>query len=136
MFLSIEFADVKYGFENRLTVGPWVIWADYDPPIQSTERMLSRKAVDSWETLMTGKIEYYISVPSVENSTDNENTNPLESFLVVMDSFSKETRPQAWKHTDLRIQNTLPLLGNDLKAIDISTEKYALAKVTLKLENV
>ena len=86
---------MKYGFENRLTVGPWIVCAEYDPPTQSPEESLSRKAVDSWETMMSGKIEYYLSVPLIKNNNDNENTDSSESFLVVMDSFSKETRPQS-----------------------------------------
>ena len=128
--------EVKYGFGNRLKVGPWVVWAQYDPLIESPKEALSQKAIKSWESLMSGKIEYYLSVPSFDYSLEGNNDDCPESFLVVMDSFSKDTRPLAWKHTDLKIQSTLPLLGHNMKKVNDSTEKYVLAKVTLQLENL
>lgn len=102
---------VKY--DTYTNVGPWAIYTE----IVSNEGdcpdkfRLAQKAVTSMEAFMEGNIEYYIETPTwyVDG---NFQPRPLV-FCV----FKKANRPVAWKNADLRIQSTLPLVGNDSVAV-------------------
>ena len=81
---------------------------------------------------MSGEIEYYLKVPR----TKSGQIQPL----IMVDKFSKETRPCCWKNCDLRVEATLPLLGNDVKAIQSSSNITSLSntevvKISLKIVN-
>jgi hypothetical protein len=81
------------------------------------------------DDLMSGEIIYYIQC--FEN--EKGEMNPF----IMIEKFSKETRPYCWKNCDLRVESTLPLLGNDMKNVPerIDSNKGCLAKVTVKLSN-
>jgi hypothetical protein len=110
---DIENALFRYGVE--LKIGPWSIVASLvtDDEVYEKSTLLNIKAIQSWENFMDGGIKYYIEVPL-------EGTNPRP--LVFVREFDKASRPRAWKGTDLKIQSTLPLLGNDSQGI------YEIAK--------
>ena len=118
---------VNYGLENAIQVGPWKVQSDLaEPrtgsiPIDSTE-LLRQKAVPSMDEFMEGKIEYYLSVPTI---LDDNIYVPQP--LVLCPEFSKASRPASWKNTDLKIQSTLPLLGIDEHTTE-KNEKEDLVK--------
>ena len=63
------------------------------------------------DSLMDGNIEYFVKA-----STRFEKDKEIGRFVprsLVFRTFSKADRPRAWKSCDLRIQSTLPVLGND-----------------------
>jgi hypothetical protein len=68
---------------------------------------LAQKAMPSMEALMNGHIEYFIESPSWH--TDGV----FQPSPLVFCRFKKPYRPAAWKSSDLKVQSTLPLLGND-----------------------
>lgn len=107
---------VPYDKETR--VGPWVVKSEIisekaDCP--ETFR-LAQKALPSMEHLMDGKIEYVVDAPTWE-----ENGKFVPRPLVFT-RFTKTSRPSAWKNNEnnrnlyLKVQETLPLLGNDESA--------------------
>lgn len=59
------------------------------------------------EAFMEGNIEYYIEAPTwyVDGG--------FQPRPLVFCVFKKADRPMAWKNSDLKIQTTLPLVGND-----------------------
>ena len=82
---------------------------------------------------MSGEIEYYLKVSGTKGGQ-------MQS-LVMVDKFSKETRPCCWKNCDLRVEATLPLLGNDIKTTQMVNEKAnmnntELVKISLKLHKL
>lgn len=96
-------------------MGPWVITAQIvseraDCP--ETFR-LAQKALPSMDHFMNGTIEYFIEVPTWK---DNGKFVPRP---LVVSRFTKASRPSAWKNNEsnrnlyLKVQETLPLLGND-----------------------
>jgi hypothetical protein len=91
-------------------VGPWRVSAKVVPVDQSDRQTyLAKRAVPTMDKLMEGKIEYHIEAPTVyDNESGHFRPRPL-----VFRKFTKADRPQAWKQCDLRVQSTLPLLGND-----------------------
>lgn len=56
---------------------------------------------------MNGHIDYFIQSPSwrIDDS--------FQALPLVFCRFKKPYRPLAWKSSDLKVQSTLPLLGND-----------------------
>lgn len=70
---------------------------------------LAKKAIPTMGSLMEGKIEYYVEAPTM---FDDE-CRQFAPRPLVFRKFTKADRPHAWKHSDLKVQTTLPLLGND-----------------------
>lgn len=103
---------VGYGFENASNVGPWQISAEVVCRSDSIEwrendiqSLIRRKVFLSMDSFMVGVFEYYLNVPSVR---ENEAPHPL-----VMRTFTKQSRPIAWRGIDTKIQEFIPLLGVD-----------------------
>ena len=104
--------NIEFGSENF--AGPWTIKADiasgssHQDSSQLPGIWLSKKAVLSMESFMDGCVEYFISAPTwFDKHHDNFIPRPL-----VFRQFSKTYRPRAWKNCDLKIQKTIPVLGN------------------------
>ena len=104
---------VAYDEDRR--VGTWNVRAEIvseraDCP--DTFR-LAQKALPSMDDFMDGGIEYYLETP-----TWHENGILVPRPLVFC-RFTKGSRPDAWKNNErnrnlyLKVQETLPLLGND-----------------------
>ena len=130
MFMKSK--DVPVG--SQKIVGPWSIRAEI---VSSSEEshFLTKKALESIEDLMSGEIEYYLKV----SRTKGGQLQPL----ILVDKFTKETRPYCWKNCDLRVEATLPLLGIDTKTEQTDTEKAnlnnnntELVKISLKLQHL
>jgi len=118
---------VAYGKE--VSVGPWRVLATIvNDNNHSQSVLLSQKAIPSWEQFMEGCVEYYVEVPLLE---DNRTPRPL----VFVPSYDKQSRPEAWKRTDLKLQTTLPLLGNDSEAIFqlLANDKEEYITATIKV---
>jgi hypothetical protein len=117
------FVSLGLPYEQEKRVGPWVVKAEIisekaDCP--DTFR-LAQKALPSMDYLMDGKIVYTIDVPTWE-----ENGKFVPRPLVFT-RFTKTSRPNAWKNNEsnrnlyLKVQETLPLVGND----EIAQAAYA-----------
>lgn len=59
-------------------------------------------------TTATASTSLPTSNTPIEASSSSWYTRPL-----IVTKFSKETRPYAWKNVDTKIQDILPMLGND-----------------------
>jgi hypothetical protein len=68
---------------------------------------------------MDGKIEYFIEAPT----WFDKNSNQFLPKPLIFCDFDKYDRPRAWKNGDLRIQTTLPLLGNDTVAANVIKDR-------------
>lgn len=143
---------VAYGPENSAQIGPWRVTAELCSGENSQlspdhiKLALEQKAFSSMETFMKGNYEYYLQVPTWKNGKDEFVPRPL-----VFTKFLKRFRPRAWKNIDPKIQDTLPLLGNNeasIKALDdpvgcgavhtdhennISATPVLCAKISLRL---
>lgn len=128
-------SSVDYGHSTN--IGPWNIVAElvsYDSGVAAAETFLKQKALSSMEQLMQGNIQYYLQIP-----IENERSQP--NPLVFVNGFTKPTRPSAWKGLDLKIEQTLPLLGVDYSRTDAASSSglmlygktCVLAKVKLTL---
>jgi hypothetical protein len=129
---------VPVGYDHVIKVGPWSILAEVvlaDTDGDTAHNLLKEKALDSMEQLMSGQLQYHLQVPIVK---EDAAPNPL----VFVKGYTKPTRPAAWKGFDLKVEQTLPLLGIDhKKSADIPAnsglEKYGktwvLARVQLNL---
>lgn len=107
------FTAVAFGEDRR--VGPWNI----KPEIVSEKGdcpdtfRLAQKAVLSMDHFMDGRIEYYLETPTWQEN------GKLVPRPLVFSRFTKSSRPDAWKNNErnrnlyLKVQETLPLLGND-----------------------
>lgn len=73
------------------------------------------------EDLMSGKITYYLEVLETELGE----IHPLQ----LIGSFSKETRPSCWKNCDLKVEATLPIIGNDIETTKTIYDKTSLNKI-------
>lgn len=132
-----EHVSLLFGRHNAQRIGPWVISSDLvrvSLSEKELEKWLTRKAVASMEEFMEGSIEYFLSVPTWQVN------NTYEPRPLVYTSFLKETRPKAWKNIDMKIQDVLPLVGNDEQALRAlkdrgSSNPVYLAKVILRLAN-
>jgi hypothetical protein len=91
------------------------------------------KAIGNIEDLMSGDIQYYVQALETEQGRIQP--------LTFVEGFTKDTRPMSWKKADLRVESTLPILGNDIKTTNILSDnttpcKTRLAKVTLRLKTL
>eukprot|EP00980_Cylindrotheca_fusiformis_P022144 scaffold9041_cov171-Cylindrotheca_fusiformis.AAC.4 len=97
-------------FNTNRDIGPWTVRAETansNKVGDSEVLLLAKKAIPSMEALMDGHIEYFIQSPNW-NIEGRFQPRPLKFCR-----FRKPHRPAAWKNTDLKVQSTLPLLGND-----------------------
>lgn len=96
--------------------------------LNAGDEQLEEKAVKSWDEFMGGNISYYLKVPL-------KNSGGIPQLSIV-DHFSKSNRPKAWKATDMKIENTVPILGLDLSdgiECDFQCSSTVIVKVTLNL---
>ena len=110
-------------------VGPWIVQAKVHQVDDQSEKeaLLKGKAVPSMDHFMKGYIKYYLEVPCTVQSSE---MSPAP--LVFTSSFRKDTRPAAWKCTDDKIQDTLPLLGvSEIPGHVAEGSQMALVRVTL-----
>lgn len=120
--LNIRLVGVQYG--ETVKIGPWVVVAK-TVTADAEEEMLRKKAVESWEAFMGGDIIYYLTVPTMDESVARP--------LVFVSGFEKQSRPIAWKSTDMKIQSTLPLLGNDKESISLLAHGAMTTVVQVRL---
>lgn len=106
-FLNIEIVALNYDMDTK--VGPWVVCAEIvsDKGDCPEKFRLTQNAIVSMEAFMEGNIEYYVESPTWRIDCKFQ-PRPLV-FCV----FKKADRPMAWKNSNLKIQSTLPLVGND-----------------------
>ena len=111
--------DVVLEFETERMVGPWKVRSEVasgasfqQESSQLPDTWLTKKAVLSMESFMDGNVEYFVSAPT----WFDEDIGDFIPRPLVFRQFSKADRPRAWKNCDLRIQSTLPVLGNDVIA--------------------
>jgi tRNA(Ile)-lysidine synthetase-like protein len=113
---------------SEVVVGPWHVSVEnLGPILEDTDRkeLLNRKAFKDMDDFMNGYIEYYLEAPSWYKKKDSStkappNTSSALSFIcrpLIFTRFTKATRPSSWKNLDAKIQDTLPLLGNDMDAL-------------------
>mmetsp|Transcript_14554 Transcript_14554/g.40436 ORF Transcript_14554/g.40436 Transcript_14554/m.40436 type:complete len:877 (-) Transcript_14554:182-2812(-) len=111
-------------FQIDRMVGPWKVRAEIvsetssEDSSQPSNSFLEKRAVISMEAFMNGNIEYFLSAPT---SYDKESGDFIPRPLVFR-QFSKADRPRAWKSCDLRIQSTLPVLGNEKEMVGNGSE--------------
>ena len=120
---------MNYGKENAVSVGPWTVFSEVVS--EGKDDLQEQKAVSSMCTLFDGRISYYLKSP-----VTYENNKVLPKPLVFIKEFTRQTRPRAWKQMDLKIQSTLPLLGNDEAALHemAAGALRLLVKISLELE--
>ena len=135
---KVDGQTVEYGRHGATTVGPWritallvpVVGSQGDEPTENStmhneiEARLQSRALDSMLDLMDGSLTYYVQVPTWEQEDGSLAPRPL-----VFRKFTKPSRPLAWKSTDTRIQDTLPLLGNDDQALEALRDPIAAGAV-------
>ena len=138
---QVEGQVVQFGQENAVQVGLWrvtaMLMADKDDNDETI--LLRTKAVTSMAQLMEGHVEYYVQVPMWEQADGS-----LAPLPLVFRKFGKPSRPLAWKSTDTRVQDTLPLLANSDTALAALKDPIAagasqvtqLVKVTVCLAAV
>ena len=123
---------VNFDEEVPEKVGPWEISVRNlrnSLSEREAEECLETRAIFSMEDLMEGSMEYHVEIPTLSDS---------KSRPLVFTKFTKATRPKAWKRVDIKIQEALPILGNDeesLKALDEGRGDRNVARVTLRLES-
>ena len=120
-------------YDDEVQVGPWSVTArvlpdDCTDDDDDKSRLLERKAVSSWDSFMEGEVRYVLQVP-IQNKA-------VIRPLVFVSEFSKLSRPSAWRNIDMKIQATLPLLGNDEEGVKelskgaMATQVEVVLKVT------
>ena len=123
-------AVVEIGEENTVSVGPWSIFAKViqvdDEDISNS--LLAQKACNDMDDLMKGTISYYLKIPKSASSS------PLQ----IAGHLTKSNRPPAWKNTDSKVQDTLPLVSCTPEALrllseDKSFDNSAFVRVELAL---
>jgi len=104
---NVEGQALNYDMDTK--VGPWVVCAEIvsDKGDCPEKFRLTQNAIISMEAFMEGNIEYYVESPTWRIDCKFQ-PRPLV-FCV----FKKADRPMAWKNSNLKIQSTLPLVGND-----------------------
>jgi hypothetical protein len=102
---------IRYGHVEE--VGPWSVVAEIVSVLgaEEAERLIKETAFGSMEQLMQGSINYHLQLPVCSKGSS---PNPL----VFVKGYTKPTRPAAWKSLDLKIEQTLPLLGIDHSRTD------------------
>lgn len=115
-----------------MSVGPWTVFSEVVSTADAdNDDLLKQKAVPSMESLFEGEISYYVETPVMVESDGVLLPWPL----VFISEFTRETRPRAWKQTDLKLQSTLPILGADETAKEVTVEAgQALVRVSLILK--
>lgn len=127
---KVQSAPVEYGIGVK--VGPWQIVPEITAACMEDEAdaLCKSKALSDIDQLMLGDICYFVKAP----------IPPGHSFprqLTMMSGFKKRTRPAAWKGLDLRIEQTLPLLGVNHSCDDeVGDVTWALIKVRLSLKGL
>eukprot|EP00977_Amphora_coffeiformis_P005292 scaffold1127_cov160-Amphora_coffeaeformis.AAC.14 len=119
---KVEGQTVGYGRDHAVEVGPWRVTAllvpvdhrnyainDMEEEVQAR---LQSKAVESMVHLMDGSLTYYVKVPTFRQPDQSLAPRPL-----IFRKFTRASRPLAWKNFDTKVQDTLPLLGNDDAAL-------------------
>jgi hypothetical protein len=108
---ALEFGETRH-------VGPWKVTAEIlSGKVDGQDAFrLAQKAVASFSDVMDGSIEYHVSAPTWQEQ------NSFVPRPLVFSQFTKTSRPTAWKNSDLKIQTTLPLLGNDETAVKAMTD--------------
>lgn len=130
---------------SRLEKKAFVLWEDFmmgriqysvevpcnhlDPPIsKDASSMGSKIRLDFGEVLQ---------ISQKRNSTKRcgEKQYPVDP-LELVECFTKQSRPLSWKGSDLKIQSTLPLLGNGKTALNrwVPGDETLVATVTLVLK--
>ena len=139
------------GAENSLHIGPWRMDASVVP--SEAKDLLTQRAVASMDDLMKGRITYYLQARTW--MSDEETNGGFIVRPLVFQTFTKPTRPEAWKNTEVKIQENLPLAGVDAETaaafkdpmeygachVNVDTGEteanpVALVKVTLTLDDV
>jgi tRNA(Ile)-lysidine synthase TilS/MesJ len=101
---------------HTFSVGPWRVSTSIQRISSDVEKeaLLARKAVPDMDAFMEGCIEYYVEARTWKSEN---RTGPITETSVprplVFASFTKSTRPLAWKNADVKLQETLPLLSCD-----------------------
>jgi len=126
-YYKLERKDIQFGEE--IVIGPWSVTSEIVLSIES-DQLIRKKAVENIEDLMLGEIEYYVKVLTMNNGE----LQPL----IFIDKFTKESRPPSWKNADLKVELTLPIIGNDeptakLLSVQGDRNQERVARVTLKL---
>jgi hypothetical protein len=123
---------IEYGREIK--VDPWCIVANVVPGTTSrdmAEKLLKEKALDTMEQLLSGNFHYYLQAPIIKQGS-------LPEPLVFVTGYKKPTRPAAWRGFDLKVEQTLPLLGNDHSRLDHifddGLERYGQTWVLVKVQ--
>jgi len=135
-FIEVDITQLK-----TIEVGPWIVEAKIcDVSESEKDALVKRKAISSMSHFMEGLVEYYLELPSRRITAEDEADDSETSFepypLVFISSFRKTNRPGAWKNTDEKLQEILPLLGltddafQVLKSAD-NDKPVKLVRVTL-----
>jgi len=136
--------DIGHGDSGILMVGPWVIESQIEKNVSKSNVniLLEKKAIPSFESFMDGKIEYFMKVP-IHCHSESPN-QPITYPLVVLQEFSKKNRPLAWKNTDMKIQSTLPIIGNCADGVSCMSQAntsihghdWVICKITMQLSKI
>jgi hypothetical protein len=125
---------------NAISVGPWLVEAELcNADVSERKTLVTRKAVRSMDHFMTGSLEYYLEVactPTASLSGASELLHYVPIPLVFEAKFRKSTRPPAWKNTDEKIQDTLPLLSVPESSLENKAEEAVAAQSTLVVVRV
>lgn len=129
---------VPIGETNALQVGPWQISTERITNISEddVDKLLEKKAIRDMDHFMEGHFHYYLKCPQTIPPP-----NESEDLLKVVSEFSRGSRPLSWRGVDLRIQSTLPLVGNsqaslDALALDSSFSNTQIVKVAFKRDGM
>ena len=106
---SSHLSALTRGDENTAQIGPWTISTKLYSNLNSEEARLNldRKPFTSIDEFMEGSFEYWLVATALRDPKEPFSLIPQLCFT----SFVKQTRPQAWKGIDPKIQDALPLLG-------------------------
>jgi hypothetical protein len=136
-WIHISQIELPFGKENAAHIGPWTVFSEAISALDddddgckmngTRELLLEKKAIVSMASFFDGFVSYYLETTA---------SNDLPRKLVFISDFTRESRPDAWKKTDLKIQSTLPLLGNDDTTMHESSADRLLVRVTLTLKKV
>jgi hypothetical protein len=101
--------------DHPVLVGPWQVTTTIQHLESPHERaaLVSSKALPDMESLLGGRIEYYVEARSFQVSDVIEKGASFRARPLVFAPFSKANRPPAWKSADVKLQEKLPLLCCD-----------------------
>jgi hypothetical protein len=133
VFLAKQAVDVMG--RKVIALGPWLIEAEpCNADASEKKALVTRKAVRSMDHFMTGSLEYYLEVPCTpaeSPSGASELFHHVPIPLVFEAKFRKGTRPPAWKNTDEKIQDALPLLSVPESSPQDKVKEAVAAQTTL-----